>query len=110
MDRRLTCRRAIRPQLKREALAGRAEAEEPSDLVPILRRRSALVALEIFLVCAGVYTADLWLYHAWASGGPPTPNPKWHWMWSVRFFWIMCTCFAGAGAVGWRLRKTRVAD
>ena len=45
------------------------------------------------LVLAALWCAQLALFHAWAAGGPPSPNPAWHRAWSVRFFWLMWVCW-----------------
>ena len=68
-----------------------------------LRLGKVLVVLG--LLAGGLWFANLWLFHGWAAGGPPSPRPEWHRVWSMRFFWAMCTCFAAALWLGLRGRR-----
>ena len=64
------------------------------------RVRNVLVPLA--LAVAALWCAQLWMYHGWAAGGPPTPHPEWHRAWSRRFGILMLVWLALL--IGWMLR------
>jgi hypothetical protein len=59
----------------------------------------------------GLWFLNLFAYHGWAGGGPPTtPELKeWHSIWSIRFFWLALTSFVVGGVCLWRSRKQLAA-
>ena len=63
----------------------------------------------VLLVLLGLWLANLAAFHAWAGGGPPSPNPAWHKAWAGRFFWAMCATFIAAIYLGVRRRRDRRA-
>jgi hypothetical protein len=67
-------------------------------------RAAALVIVAIVL---GLWSLDLWLFHSWAAGGPPTPRPMWHLIWSYLFLVLGLGCLAVAGWVTW-IRRAEV--
>jgi len=54
------------------------------------------------LLVAALYAGNLAAYHAWAAGGPPTPNRYWHAEWASRFSWLTVALVAAVIAVVWR--------
>ena len=60
--------------------------------------------LVIALVVVGLGSLNLWLFHSWLAGGPPTPHPERHLAWSYLFLVIGVASMAGAGWVTWRRR------
>jgi hypothetical protein len=65
-------------------------------------------ALVISLVIVGLWFLNVAAYHAWAGGGPPTPNPKWHIMWADRFFALSLGSFILAATAAFTLRRRAV--
>ena len=68
-------------------------------------RRASDILIAVALLAAGLWFADLWLFHGWAASGPPSPRPEWHRAWSTRFFWAMCASFVSAAL--WILLRVR---
>ncbi len=60
--------------------------------------------LVVALVVGGLWSLNLWLFHSWLAGGPPTPNPEWHLAWSYVFLAIGLACLGGAGRITWQRR------
>jgi hypothetical protein len=65
-------------------------------------RRVRDVLVPLALLVAALWCAQLWLFHGWAAGGPPSPRPEWHRAWSARFGALMCVWLALLAA--WMLR------
>jgi hypothetical protein len=57
------------------------------------------------LLLVGLWLLNLAAFHAWASSGPPTPNPEWHAMWAERYFWGAITSLGTSGIVAFALRR-----
>jgi hypothetical protein len=73
-----------------------------------LRSGWALLVIAL-LVVFGLGLANLAVFHAWAGGGPPSPNPEWHKQWAGRFLAAMCACFGTALYLGVQRRRARRA-
>ena len=65
-----------------------------------LRGAFAIIAL----IVIGLFSLNLWLFHAWAAGGPPSPNPEWHAAWSWVFLAVGAACLCASGVLIWQRR------
>ena len=65
-----------------------------------LRAAFAIVTLMVI----GLGSLNIWLFHAWVAGGPPSPNPGVHAAWSWIFLVVGIGCFGSAAAMIWQRR------
>ena len=72
-------------------------------------RKIARICIPILLILGSLPVLNLAMFHAWAAGGPPTPNPEWHEMWANIFLcvWIAILLVAGFSIYLFRPRQMK---